>query len=362
MRLEFDRQSAAAALKRASAIKYSTIPICTHVKLLAEDGKLTVTANDLEMAYTEVIPADVGEPGVCTASSALLNHAVWASAGDRATLRYSSEALALVCGGSKFRFATLPAEDFPVFAPPETQSHSFTIDGEELAAALSLVDFCISRDHHRPYLCGVYFETHNKHLRLVATDGASAAIKRTDTKYSGPGVIVPEKAIGYLKGLTGEVTVTTDGRQLLAQCGAVTIQTKLLDHTFPDVDRVIPEAKGEPTAVDVKAMTAALNRLSPLGGDDGVIGITARGSELVLSHSSQSAAFVGSIHATVGSEASVSFKGKRLARAIAAAGETALLHLGEATHAVRIESATDDTWVAVVMPWRDAVTIEDIAA
>lgn len=363
MRLSVDRAQAAAAVKRASLVQYPSIPICTHAKLVAGDGKLTVTSSDLEVVYAEAVPADIEQEGAATAASSSLAHALMASRSDRAALRADGDFTSIVCGASKFKLASLPPDDFPIFAPADGQPRCFEVEAEKLARLLGLVDFCVARDRQRPYLEGVYFESRNGMLRLTATDGASLARMQTDIRYAGPGVIVPTKAVAYMRALAGKVSVSTDSRQLWAKTETVTIQSKLIDHTFPECDRVVPEKDVEPSAVDSKVLTAALDRLSPLGGDNGVVGVTARGSSITLSYVGSEASFVDTVPADVGQESAICFKGKRLGHAISAAGETALLYLPKNPgFPVRIGSPTNEDWAAVVMPWRDHVQIADIAA
>src|SRR5215831_7001452 len=74
MKLKADRATLMKALAHVQSVveKRNTIPILANVMLAVRDGKLTLTATDMEIAIVEDVPASTVRNGACTAPAATL--------------------------------------------------------------------------------------------------------------------------------------------------------------------------------------------------------------------------------------------------------------------------------------------------
>ena len=74
MKLKADRTILLKALAHIQSVaeKRNTIPILANVLIQVEDGKLTLTATDMEIAVVEAVEAELIENGSVTAPASVL--------------------------------------------------------------------------------------------------------------------------------------------------------------------------------------------------------------------------------------------------------------------------------------------------
>src|SRR3974390_2979624 len=260
----------------------NTIPILANVLLHADNSKLSLKATDLDVEVTAAIAAEVG-PGGSTTVPALLffeivrklpegAQIILESSGDRA-------APAIRAGRSRFTLQTLPESDFPALAPGE-MSHKSTLKAADLKRLIDKTQFAISTEETRYYLNGIYLHAAGSAkaptLRAVATDGhrlAQMDLPLPQGAAGMPGVIVPRKTVGEVQRLIedneAEVRIELSQGKIRFTIGNVVLTSKLIDGTFPDYGRVIPQNNDKELVVDKKDFEAAVDRVSTISSDHG---------------------------------------------------------------------------------------------
>ena len=272
-----------AALDRTSRVveKRNTIPILAHVLLAWGDGKLDITATDLDMEARTSVVAETPASGTATVDAARFA-AMVGKLPPKAQLRVEPRdgQIVLTSGRSRATFQTLPAEDFPSFAAGE-MTHEFEIQAGPFALMLDAVDFAISSEETRYYLNGVYFhviqDSDGPLLRAVSTDGYKLARYENlapEGSIGMPGVIVPTKAITELRRLTkgaGRVSLAVSTSKLRAtfdtDAGTTTLASKLIDGTFPDYTRVIPTGNDKRASLKGGDLASAIERVTTISSE-----------------------------------------------------------------------------------------------
>lgn len=279
MKVTIERAALLKALAHAQSVveRRNTIPILANVRLAAEDGKLSLTATDMDLSIVEETPVTVSGSGATTAPAHML-YDIARKLPEGAQVELDSTAkegqLTLRAGRSTFALASLPVEEFPVLAGSET-GHSFTVAARDLRSLIDRARFAISTEETRYYLNGIYLhETENDGvavLRAVATDGhrlARVEIPLPDGAAGMPGVIVPRKTVGEIRKLlddaSDDVQVTVSDTKIRFNLGPVELTSKLIDGTFPDYQRVIPQGNDKTLAVDCQAFREAVDRVATI--------------------------------------------------------------------------------------------------
>ena len=84
-------------------------------------------------------------------------------------------------------------------------------------------------------------------------------------------VILPRKAVTELRKLLddfeGDVTISLSDTRAEFGFGTVRLKSKLIDGTFPDYTRVIPQGNDRIMRVDVAAFSAAVDRVSTISSE-----------------------------------------------------------------------------------------------
>ncbi|MDO9458945.1 MAG: DNA polymerase III subunit beta [Alphaproteobacteria bacterium] len=264
----------------------TTIPILSNVLLQADDGRLDLTATDLDIAVRESAIATIAQPGSTTVPAHTL-HDIVRKLPEGAQVEISLEAdndrLSLKAGRSQFYLASLPAADFPAMdgeaaGKPSDAAVQFVIAAGDLKRLIDKTRFAISTEETRYYLNGIYLHIAQtagvNMLRAVATDGHRLA--RVELPAPGgadalPGIILPRKAVLELHKLiddvTGDVAVNATTTKIRFAFDHVTLSSKLIDGTFPDYTRVIPTTNDKQMEVDNHHLRQAVDRVSTISSE-----------------------------------------------------------------------------------------------
>lgn len=284
MRVTLERANLLKSLNHVHRVveRRNTIPILSNVLLNADGASLELKATDLDLEITEATPAQVEQAGATTVPAHLLYDIV-RKLPDGSEIMLSmdpeSATMTVASGRSHFKLQCLPQSDFPQLAAGEF-SHTFRLDSQTLRRLVERTQFAISTEETRYYLNGIYVHTAendgNIVLRAVATDGhrlARCETEAPDGSENMPGIIIPRKTVGELQKLVDDpdvaVIIELSESKIRLTIGAVVITSKLIDGTFPDYQRVIPQGNDKAMQVDRKTFTDAVDRVSTVSSERG---------------------------------------------------------------------------------------------
>lgn len=299
MRFLIEKAALLKALQHVTSVveRRNTIPILANVSLRAEADALHLKATDLDIEVTETAKAEIMAPGGTTVPAHTL-HDIVRKLPDGAQIELADKGdegrLAITAGSSRFLLACLPADDFPELGL-DGMSHNFSIHARDLAQLIEKTRFAISTDETRYYLNGIYFEVRETpegaFLRAVSTDGHRLA--RMDTALPEgaagmPGIILPRKTVQELAKLLAdyadEVFVELSANKIRFKAGHIVLTSKLIDGTFPDYQRVIPQSNDKTMQISKADFISAVDRVSTLSSEKGrAVKLNISGGKLVLS-------------------------------------------------------------------------------
>ena len=255
----------------------NTIPILSNVRFDTSDGKLSLNATDLDIDIVETVVADVLTSGSITAPAHTLYDIVRKlTEGSQVELDCTGDdsQLSLSAGRSKFKLSCLPTEDFPIISAGDLPNN-FTMTAAELRNLIDKTRFAISTEETRYYLNGIYLHVVENDgtdfLRAVATDGHRLA--RSDMPMpvgakGMPGIIIPRKAVLEVRKLIDElddsINIGLSETKIKFSFGSTALTSKLIDGTFPDYDRVIPEGNDKILEVETDLFSHAVDRVSAI--------------------------------------------------------------------------------------------------
>ena len=277
----------------------NTIPVLDCVLFRAGDGRIELTATDLDLSGTRVLASDdrdgpasaewlgsIAPFSTCIPAKPLREIVASFDKDAMVTIEQEDNRATISAGRARFRLASLPAGDFPM-APGATPEASFEMACSALADALAAVECAISTDETRYYLNGVFWHPVDLSFRMAATDGnrlARLVIDGPEGSASFPQVIVPRKAIAVLDQLlAGAAKADEAARVAIEACaggtrlrfempaadaGEVILWSKAVDGIFPEYSRVIPTETPNVAAIGREALFEAVRRVAVLGTKD----------------------------------------------------------------------------------------------
>ncbi|WP_419729009.1 DNA polymerase III subunit beta [Lichenicola sp.] len=279
MKLKADRATLLKALAHIQSVaeKRNTIPILANVLIAVQDGRLTLTATDMEIAIVEEVAASSSRDGSTTAPAGVLFEIV-RKLPDGAEVELDQAGgdapLTLRAGRYATSLNVLAVDDFPSMTAG-TLPHRFTIGSGVLRGLIDRSRFAISTEETRYYLNGIYLHTApgdaGDMLRAVATDGHRLARVETELPAGAagmPGVIVPRKTVAEVRKLLDEageqVEIALSETRIQFTIGTVMLTSKLIDGTFPEYERVIPRDNDKILRVGKKDFADAVARVSAI--------------------------------------------------------------------------------------------------
>ncbi len=281
MKVTIERNSLLKTLGHIQSVveRRNTISILSNVMIEAQGDSIAMTATDLDIAIIENTNAMVLTAGSTTVSAHTLFDIV-RKLPDGAEVELSLEdqdRLVVKAGRSRFTLACLGTEDFPVMNEGD-MPHQFDITSEELKRLIDKARFAISNEETRYYLNGIYLHVakadDGQRLRAVATDGHRLAQVEQDVPEGAvgmPGIIIPRKTVAEIRKIIdeteGAISVALSDTKIRFAFEGITITSKLIDGTFPDYSRVIPEGNDKQLEMDCRIFAEATDRVSTISSD-----------------------------------------------------------------------------------------------
>jgi DNA polymerase-3 subunit beta len=251
-----------------------TLPILANVLLEQKDGRLYVTATDLEMQITAHSELPGKEAQSVTVAARKLQDLLRALPEDTTlNVETSGSRMTVRAGRSRFNLQTLPAADYPRIGQAQDQVQALSLPQRDLRGLLKSVEFAMAQQDIRYYLNGMLLVIDKATLQAVATDGhrlgwASLAIAGD---YQRQEVILPRKTVLELGKLLSDVDdlVTIDilANQVRFGFANVELTSKVVDGKFPDFNRVIPTGHAKRIDLPRAELLAALQRAAILSNE-----------------------------------------------------------------------------------------------
>lgn len=245
----------------------TTIPILTHVLVEAKDSRVTITGTDLERECTSGSPAEVLETGVEVLPGGILKDLIGKlpKAGNVTIETTDAGRVRVTSGRGRFALSSLGAEDFPEAKEPE--GASFKIDAKSFRTILEATVGSVSTESTRYYLCGVFLHVLDGALAAVGLDGHRLCRRSMDLPEGAEnisGVIIPTMGVttilSLLDGIDGDVDLCVSRSRIWLKTPAAEFSTALINGTFPDYQRAIPQFNGAAATFSGPDLCAAVER------------------------------------------------------------------------------------------------------
>ncbi len=277
--------------------KRTTMPVLSNLLMDVHDGKVEVTATDLEVSIRDSAQASsVEEDGSITVNARKLYEIVKAFPDDELSISSDSESRVTIKGSrSRFNVMGLPSANFPEIPSLDGESLN-SVKSETLKEMIDRTSFAVSTDETRYNINGFLLEKEDGKVKMVATDGHRLAVIEKEYGLDlgeADRALLPRKGVMELRKLLEEdgekdFAIGIAGKSLLVQKDGVSMNIRLLEGEFPDYRRVIPEGNDISISADRDELGHSLKRVSILS-EDRIKGVrfSFSGSKLVLTASSK---------------------------------------------------------------------------
>jgi DNA polymerase-3 subunit beta len=246
MKLQVTQENLSKALSNVAKIAMANknpLPILNNVLIKTIDGRLSISATNLEIAITEKIGSKVKEEGAITVPARLMQEYISSLPSGVLNLELDDNKLHISTDQYSSTINGVIADEFPSF-PELSESISWNIPTKECKKGLQQVVFAASNDESRPVLTGVFLHTTGGELFAVATDSYRLAEKKLIKTSQDISLLIPADAMQELLRILPDtidtVSVSADSQQVLFKAGDIELVTRLIDATYPDYKKLLP--------------------------------------------------------------------------------------------------------------------------
>lgn len=242
---------------RAAAPSGSLIPALSGMHLKATEGKLFVTANNLDLVIKLVTDkVEIVEEGEILVNAHYFTDLINKISGiisiektdNTATVKY---------GRNKGKLNTITDADWIEPKLKEGFEPKLTLKANELKKALQATMFACAKEHFRPIFTGVLFDIKKEEgvVNIVGSDTHRLSLYpikplnkiNEDESFSIPAKLLSEffrvfKNTGE-DGEDDEIVISSDGKSVVLSSEKAKLQTRLLDGQYPSYLAIIPTPK-----------------------------------------------------------------------------------------------------------------------
>lgn len=250
----------------------ATIPILDYFLFSLEDGKLSVTATDLETTMISEIRVDtVEEEGVVAITSRLIIDALKELSDQPVTISVDKSTYEVILSWRTGRISIpgLGGTGYPELPSLHTEHQKITLPADALLNGVSKTIFATGEGELHPVMNGIYFDIAEDSITFVATDAFKLAkiTMRHNTGASGAAsFVLPKKPALLLRNLLAkeseDVNIEFDSRNIVFTLSGYKLITRAIEGRYPNYNSVIPTNNSNKVIVDRLAFLGSIRRVS----------------------------------------------------------------------------------------------------
>jgi len=245
----------------------STLPVLSNILIATDEGRLRLSATNLELGITCWIPARIDENGSTTVPARTFSDLVNTLPGDQVQLALDvkTQNLHVKGGSSNNDIKCIDAQEFPPLPTPEMQG-AVQLNVADFKEMIQQVAFAASTDEARPVLMGVLMNVEKDKVTMAAADGFRLSVRKAQLSQpvgNPVNIIIPARALNELARVASDpeepiyMVVPKNRGQVLFRVKDVEVVSQLIEGTFPDYHQIIPRNYKSRTLVSTAALLKA---------------------------------------------------------------------------------------------------------
>ena len=245
----------------------STLPVLGNVLLAVENGRLKLSATNLEIVITCWIGANVEEAGSTTVPARTFRELVNTFPQEHVelVLNQATETLHVTCGRTQANIKGIDANEFPVIPEPDDDNR-IRIEPVVLKQVISQVAFAAATDDSSPSLTGVLTTFEGNRIAMAATDGFRLSVRSAHIAgyvEQAFNVIVPARALSEVARIATDdleavyISMPAGRNQIIFDMDNVILVSQLIDGKFPDYAPIIPKSHNTRTVLNTAEFSKA---------------------------------------------------------------------------------------------------------
>jgi DNA polymerase-3 subunit beta len=281
------------AVSRVVSTK-STIPILENILFELENGKLTITASDLESTMLTSLNLDSTEgDGTIALPAKILLETLKKFPEQPITfdIALDTKAVNIITDKGKFSVVGLSGDEFPEIPQiDEDKASRLQLPASLVLSGINKTLFATADDELRPVMNGILIEMSPESLTFVASDSHKLVrYQRNDatTEFTSS-FILPKKPASFLKNVLikedGDISIEFDDKNAFFQMENHKLVCRLVEGNYPSYNAVIPQDNPNKIIINRQEVVNSLGRVSLFSNQaSNLVKLTIDGDELTVS-------------------------------------------------------------------------------
>ena len=254
----------------------TTIPILSGIKIDANYSGMTLTASDTDISIQNFIPIekndqqviDLKQPGSVVLSSKFFVEIIRKLPAQQVEIEVKDGFQTTIrSGSSEIQLVGLDPEEYPVM-PGIEEDRTVQIPSDLLKSMIKQTSFAVSTNEATPILTGVLWTIAGGKLKFIACDRHRLASREMNIDapedFALSNVSISGKTLNELAKILPDQNTLIDvvfaENQVLFKMSSVLFYTRILEGTYPDTSKLIPQSFQTELVVNTEDLIAAIDR------------------------------------------------------------------------------------------------------
>jgi|SRR5690554_62436 len=253
------------------------LPILTAIKFDVNEDHLLLTSSNTDIAiqvFVDDKSLNVVKAGKVAIPGRYLIEIVRKVNAQKVEFQLVDDNLIIIrADRSEFKLKLMDVEDYPEIDFLDLDQ-PVVLDSQLIKTIIKETNYATATNEKRPILTGVNFKYNNDNLYTVATDSYRLSQKniklRTHSKTFD--IVIPSKSLDELSKILDtvheDIELYINPNKVLFKMNNILFQTRLLEGTYPDTQRIIPQEFPVVIPFNKEELLQAVERVSLLSPKD----------------------------------------------------------------------------------------------
>ena len=279
MKLKISQQDLNTSIQQVSkavSSRAAAIPILSGIKVDVTREGVLFTASDSEISIQSFVPAEhegetkaeILSPGSAVLPAKFFSEIIRKLPSDEVWIESNEHFMTWVRSGTaEIQMIGMDPEEYPVL-PQVEENNIIRISSDLLKEMIRQTSFAVSTNESSPILTGVLWDFSQERLKMVACDRTRMASREAQVQRNDQteieNLVIAGKTLNELNKLLPDENISVEivvaNNQVLFKIDNLLFYTRILDGTYPDTSKLIPQSFTTELTVHTKKLEEAIDR------------------------------------------------------------------------------------------------------
>ncbi|NOV02773.1 DNA polymerase III subunit beta [Paenibacillus planticolens] len=262
----------------------TTIPILTGIKIDATLSGVTLTASDTDISIQSFTPSENGtnkiiqlyQAGSVVLPAKFFVEIIRKLPAQLIEIEVGSNFQTIIrSGSSEIQIMGLDPDEYPLL-PEIEESKMLRLPSDLLKTMIKQTSYAVSTNESTPILTGVLWNITGDKLKFIACDRhrlASREVSVDNTNaHNLPNIVISGRTLNELSKILPDqnslIDIVISDNQVLFKIHSILFYSRILDGTYPDTSKLIPQSFQTEMVVPTKELAEAIDRAYLLSKED----------------------------------------------------------------------------------------------